>query len=273
MHQIYKPNDESFSALVGAIGGDDIGFYPIRKNAKNNKYETITPDEAISTITKELASLKFDNEAEAQIHLDAVKAGYEEVKAATEYQDQKTARLLTILAFLTAAAGTVYGKMLDLYPLSRVDHLSWPSIGIALLHILFVAYFFMVASGALISFHATQTRFKAMREQDAVTDKVKSLLFFKYISISSPKAWAAQFNLSQTDLLTIYVKHYILETYLIATKTSDKVRYLQPAQLMLQNAIRVLIAWIVFLVITAITIPMTPKDTAHQATALPSSNS
>jgi hypothetical protein len=273
MHQIYEPNDESFSAFVGSMAGDDIGYYPIRKKSENNKYETINPGEVSSTIKQELARLNFKSAKEAQIHLDVVKTGYEEVKAATEYQDQKTARLLTILAFLTAAAGTVYGKMLDLYPLSRVDHLSWPSIGIALLHILFAAYFFMVASGALISFHATQTRFKATREQDTVTDNVKSLLFFKYISISSPQAWAAQFNISQKDLLTLYVKHYILETYLIAAKTSDKVRYLQPAQLMLQNAIRLLIAWIVLLAIAAITVPMTTKDTPHQTTAPSSPNS
>lgn len=267
MHPMQELNNESFSALVGSMVGEDISYYPIRKIAKKNKYETIAPSEAANTIAQELSTLEFKSEEEAQAYLDAVKTGYEEVKAATEYQDQKTARLLTILAFLTAAAGTVYGKMLDLYPLSRVDQISWPSIGIALLHILFAVYFFTVASGALISFHATQTRFKVAPELDAVTDKVKSLLFFKYISISSPKAWASQFKLSQKDLLTLYVKHYIVETYLISAKTSDKVRYLQPAQLMLQNAIRLLIAWLVFLVIAGITIPVTTKDMTQRADA------
>src|SRR5579862_57732 len=39
-----------------------------------------------------------------------------EAKGQTEYQDQKVSRLLTIVSFLTAAAGALFSKIADCYP-------------------------------------------------------------------------------------------------------------------------------------------------------------
>jgi hypothetical protein len=237
-------------AFAAAFLGKKLAYFP---RAEGNK--TIEPQDAINSIIAQLDKLSFRDEEAAKYHLDQVKASYNEVKAATEYQDQKTARLLTILSFLTAATGAVFSKVLDIYPLGFPARLLWHDVVIAVVYILFGIYLFLIVAGALISFYAMQTRFVFKEDSDTASDKLKSLLFFKYIAITKPEAWGAEFLHSPKYLLTLYVKHYVIETYLIATKTSDKVRYIQPAQDILQLAIKVLIVWIIALIIAAGMVP------------------
>ncbi|WP_252589906.1 hypothetical protein, partial [Enterobacter sp. JH8] len=77
----------------------------------------------------------------------------------------------------------------------------------------------------------------------------------KFIYVTEPAVWGKQFLLPPKELLTEYVKHYIVETYLIAAKTSDKVRYLEPAQRILQLAIKVLVLWIISLALIVSFVP------------------
>jgi hypothetical protein len=141
---------------------------------------------------------------------------------------------------------------------------------IPVVYALFGIYMLFVSVGALISFHAMQTRFLTPKEPDTVSQKLRSLLFFKFIYVTDPTVWGKQFLLSPKDLLTEYVKHYIVETYLIAAKTSDKVRYLEPAQRLLQSAIKVLILWIISLAVVVYSVPrsnekMPPTSSQEQS--------
>lgn len=134
----------------------------------------------------------------------------------------------------------------------------------------------------MVSFHATQTRFvwsepnsdpndtvevkgnhvqigkndvykslETKREPDeAVFEEALSYLFYKSILRTTPEGWAASFVTKTTpgnkNSLTLkYYKNYITESYLVAMKCGDKLRYLQPAQKLLQCAIRLLILWLV----------------------------
>lgn len=101
-------------------------------------------------------------------------------------------------------------------------------------------------SGALVSFHAIRARY---RLPDASTStSVKSHLFFSFIVELSPDAWAKSFlshngtQISQ-ELKIEYFKNYITESYLIASKVADKMRYLEPAQQLLSHAIKMLVFW------------------------------
>lgn len=247
-------------ALLGVFFAAFIGkkmvYFPLI-----DKKTTISPTEAMARIDQALA-LNFENVDEAKHLLDEVKASYNEVKAATEYQDQKTARLLTILAFLTAATGAVFSKVVDIYPLHFDGRVNFQDVFIATVYILFGCYLLLVVIGALISFYAMQTRF-VFKEDTDIAGKSKSLLFFKYIAITTPEDWAKEFNRTSPELLAVYITQYIKETYLIAAKTSDKVRYIQPAQDILQLSIKVLILWIIALIVTAGTVPRVLQQNAH----------
>jgi len=251
MNENQEAGNGIFKATIGAILGREIGHYPVGEIDKKISVKTV-----IQRINDELASLKFANAADAAHHLDQAKASYDEVKSATEYQDNKTARLLTIMAFLTAAAGTVLAKVVEMFPLHQITAFTWQNAVAASLYILFVLYFLMVSTGALVSFYAMQTRFVTTREADVVSPRLRSLLFFKYIASTEPAVWAKGFTASDVELVTLSIKNYVVETYLIAVKASDKIRYLQPAQNTLQNAVKVLIVWIIVLVIAAYTVPM-----------------
>ncbi|RWK56805.1 hypothetical protein [Mesorhizobium sp.] len=49
--------------------------------------------------------------------MDLARESLDEVKALTDYRDGKATRLLTIITFLSALAGVLFGKLADLYPL------------------------------------------------------------------------------------------------------------------------------------------------------------
>jgi hypothetical protein len=251
MSQNHQADVGIFKATIDALCNREIGHYPVGDIDKKISVKTV-----IEKINLELKDLHFADVKQAEHHLSQAKASYAEAKAATEYQDNKTARLLTIMAFLTAAAGTVFAKVVDKFPLKPLIPSSLESYLVPLLYIAFALYFLMVVTGALISFHAMQTRFVATKEADVVINKMRSFFFFKQIATTEPTAWAQSFLATPRELVTLSIKHYVAETYLIAFKASDKVRYLHPAQRLLQNSIKVLIVWVFFLAVAAYTVPM-----------------
>lgn len=199
-----------------------------------------------------------------KIHLDQAKASYTEAKAATEYQDQKVARLLTILAFLTAAAATIFAKFIDIYAINTSDRPTLANILIYSIYGGFGIYFLVIAAGALTTFYATQTRFAIPEDKD-----FKSLLFFRGITSHTPEEWGKEFSLSEKDICTKYIEHYVIETYLIAVKTDIKVQYLNPAQKILQLAIRILIIVIFLLVVAFLFVSRDSKQHESKVAAEP----
>jgi hypothetical protein len=255
--EIMKIYSKAIDAFAAAFTGRKLDYHPreVVKAGEPNVVQ-IRPQDLSKRLGDRLAALSFKDAAEAKYHLDEVKASYAEVKAATEYQDQKTARLLTIMAFLTAAAGAIFTKVLDIYPLDFSDSTHFRNIIIFVIYSLFGFYLLLIAAGALISFYAMQTRFVFDEKSVVAAGKPQSLLFFKFISITSPEAWVEEYTASSSlQLLTTYVKHYVHETYLISIKTSDKVRRIQPAQDILQLAIKILILWILALILGTCFVP------------------
>jgi hypothetical protein len=100
-------------------------------------------------------------------------------------------------------------------------------------------------------------------------------LFFPGIIKVRPEDWAKAFldpgsaaapinspNVN-SKLATEYMKNYIIESYLVAAKVADKVRYLDPAQTLLSFAVRVLLVWIALFAIAMAIVPPSPtKATA-----------
>jgi hypothetical protein len=59
-----------------------------------------------------------------------------------------------------------------------------------------------------------------------------------------------------------YFKNHTTESYLVAAKVADKLRYLMPAQEILAWSLRMLLLWILVGSVTFAIIPERPKSTA-----------
>src|SRR3546814_10934247 len=57
------------------------------------------------------------------------------------------------------------------------------------------------------------------------------------------------------DLQLRYLRNYIVESYLVAAKVAEKLRYLQPAQTILSWSIRILLVWLILVAATMALIP------------------
>jgi hypothetical protein len=181
-----------------------------------------------------------------------VRESLDEVKGLTEYQDQKATRLLTILSFLSALAGgllTIFSKAYPFQTYLIGSDINWQAVLVITAYALFGVFVVLAISGALVVFYATKTRFKWPKE----TDAPRSRLFYAGIVSAPPQAWAKSFVtgsgpnkefIPATELQLSYTKDYILESYLVAAKVADKLRYLMPAQKILYLTVKVMLAWV-----------------------------
>lgn len=264
---------EILRALLGSLFGANLTHYPRQEKTKEN----IPSKDMLVSIGKELASLSFESSDPAKpvdikLLIDRAKDSLEEVKKQTEYQDGKAGRLLTIVAFLTAAVGTVFGKFVDIYPLHPALATGGAtSFWVASTYVLFGAYLLFIAGGAMVTFHAMSTRFVWPAGGNlADQDKVRSLLFFQQIIRTKPEAWGRAFAGDKNELLREYYKNYVAEAYLIATKVADKLRYLDPGQRLLLGGVRLLLGLFIFIMLTFALVPPTKAEGSLPPAAIPS---
>jgi len=249
-------------AIFGSFFGVDVAYHP-RREKSGAQIET---DEMIASILRGLDQFSFESNDSAKtvdpkMLMDRAKDSMEEAKKQTEYQDGKAGRLLTIVAFLTAAVGTVFGKFVDTYPLHNSPSAGVTSQWVIASYLLFGIYLLLVASGALVTFHAMSTRFVWPRGSNlADEDHVRSLLFYQQVIRTKPEAWGKAFTEDKSALLRTYYKNYVTEAYLISAKVADKLRYLDPGQKLLLWGIRVLLALFVVVMFTFALV--TPPTTA-----------
>jgi hypothetical protein len=203
--------------------------------------------------------------------INLAKASLAEAKAQTEYQDSKATRLLTVTTFLTALAGAFFANFATEYPLRTLAEQSGWTYGLLLMtYVAFLAFVLFALGGALVTFHATRTRFKYPPSATVASQSgpTKSLLFFQEIIGVTPLGWANSFvtvanadgksvATLRSDLRIQYLKNYVAETYLVAAKAADKLRYLQPAQSLLAWSLRCLLVYILLLSATQSTIKPT----------------
>jgi hypothetical protein len=164
----------------------------------------------------------------------------DEVKALTEYQDGNATRLLTIITFLSALSGVLFGRLVDGYPfnlaLSRAGAPAWHTGLILFDYFGFAIFALLSVCGALITFHATRTRFRY--PEKLRLGPTKSFLFYRSIIEIPPAEWGRSFLASDDpsklvgNLKLRYFRNYVVESYLVASKVADKLRYLEPAQVL-----------------------------------------
>lgn len=253
-------------ALFGSMFGVDVAYYPRKADGGAN----LSPEDMLKGIQDSFGGFAFSPDeliksADPKLLLDRAKDSLDEARKQTEYQDAKAGRLLTIVAFLTAAIATVFGKFIDLYPLhsgqaSVRDAAPWVMITYGL----FGLYLLLVAAGALVTFHAMSTRFVWLGGKDqADKPEVGSVLFFKQVIRTRPESWGELFAGDRGELLRTYYKNYVTEAYLISAKVADKLRYLDPGQRLLLWSIRILLGLFCSLIMTFVIVAPPPKANAE----------
>lgn len=242
-----------FVALWYALRNKEVGYFPRIDD------QTVESGTVVGDTLKSIENLKLGDDVSADDRKEALTRAREslnEVKALTEYQDQKATRLLTIITFLTALAGVLFGKLVDTAApneLISANWCDWESFLLALCYAMFIVYILAVISGAMLTFKATETRFKYPKGKK---QKPRSYIFYDGMLTVSPSDWGKSFlksdNLTKLNpnLQLEYLRNYISESYLIAAKVADKLRYLGPAQWYLQWAIRILFGWILVFALT-----------------------
>ena len=263
------------TAIWNAFRSRAIDFYP--RIAEGGGISTVGTLAVVQEMEKACARwATLDNSDALKNAIDLAKQSLAEVKAQTEYQDQKATRLLTVTTFLSALSGALFSRYMDAYPIYTITGRSFESA--ALLgcgYATFAAFVVASLSGALVTFHATRTRFKYPPYQ-TTEDQEKdpeSLLFFGGLIRSRPSAWTRGWVTAEADgglevkpmlrddLRRRYFQHLVSETYLVAAKTADKLRYLEPAQSLLAISLRCLFVWLLLLAPISILVPPTKSPT------------
>ncbi|TIN77507.1 hypothetical protein [Mesorhizobium sp.] len=256
-----------FEAIVSSFCNKGIDFYP---RLGTEKIESVSSGAIIKEMVDATKRWKDLDPADADLDkaIDLARASLNEAKQQTEYQDQKATRLLTVTTFLTALAGAFFTTFTGEYPLQmiRAVPVGWGLL-LAGTYLSFSLFVLSALTGALVTFHATRTTFKYPAEAtvDGQAGPTRSYLFFREMIGVSPTGWVDSFVTNvekdgktqialRPELKVKYLENYVIEAYLVATKTADKLRYLQPAQLLLACALRFLLIFVVLLVIAKTTI-------------------
>lgn len=257
-----------FGALARSISNVGLDFFPKLDGAATDaaSAEMIMPD-----LSKAMAgwdSLNGAKDCSIDEALELAKASLAEVKAQTEYQDSKASRLLTVTSFVSALAGFMFTAFSSGYPIDSLDisahrHHLLP----VATYLAFLLFVLSALGGALTTFHATRTRFKyPISPRPNQQGTAVSFLFYGGIVGVSPTAWAESFvddkggAVRFRDLKLQYLRNYVGEAYLIAAKTADKLRYLQPAQSMLSWALRFLVLFALLYAATVLVVPPTKPE-------------
>lgn len=256
-------------AVFESIRGREISFFPRVLNDAG-RLIPLADASAIAEIAEELRQLSETDKNKLADALKLARQSLDEVTAQTEYQDGKATRLLTILTFMSAFSGLLFSRLADGYPISQLGWGTAGSIAASTLivssYLCFAFFAICAISGALVTFHAIRARFRYPKEP-ASHGRVSSLLFYLPISRTHPQKWARSFKDSETDSICVdleieYFKNYIIESYLVAAKVADKMRFLEPAQRLQSWAITALLGWLFMIAaIFAIVSPEKKGDT------------
>lgn len=269
----------TLSAVGDALLSRDIDHYPRVKGPDGNPL-SLTSDDIVNEFVAATPHWPKIDDDDLDDAIKLARQSLDESKDQTEYQDQKATRLLTVTTFLTALSGVLFTRYNDRYALEPLWKSSWWEFAlVAFGYALFGLFLLASLSGALVTFHATRTRFKYPVQEKLARDSgdPKSRLFYSGMISVRPSAWASAYVAEQaaftpptappptflqrllprdpvtppitlrSDLKQAYFRDLVGESYLVAAKAADKLRYLGPAQGLLAFSLKCLLVWLIAL--------------------------
>lgn len=254
-----------YEAVWDALWSKTLDFYPRVKDSSGSiiSLDTRSMVKELNNATLKWTKLKAEDLEDA---IKLARQSLDESKEQTEYQDQKATRLLTVTTFLTALSGVLFTRFNDTYPIDSLSGLPCWAIGLLILGYLVFSLFLLTAlMGAIVTFHATRTRFKYPKQETAAREEgpPNSRLFYSGIISIRPRAWSSTFVIPPADgtdpklhddVVQAYYRDLVSETYLVAAKTADKLRYLEPAQNLLSASLKFLLLWLFLLPVIAMSV-------------------
>lgn len=193
-----------------------------------------------------------DNSANNDIKRSISKEIFDHMIDMLKHEDEKANRILTAMAFLTAAAAAISIPFFEDKIGLRIVFLELDlNLGLLLffLYLIFVVIgtFFMLAALGPILFIP---RLWGETRNDDKKDKICSLLFFKKITAVKRQDWKNFFNASHASKISkkIFVDR-IYESHLLAEKVDYKVNCIGKANFLYRFAL--LILWLLILSVLA----------------------
>lgn len=179
--------------------------------------------------------------------LKVAETTFKTVLDADVHQDNKANRILSAMAFLTAAAAQIFARAY-VQPVAGQQVGSISTISILGLTVnvplaAFAAYILFVLLGVLVYLNALgpplniSSRLQA-RGSSPSTNKVSSLLFFDRIGETSANTWQQHWRETETSALCHQMtENYIFESHLIAEKAKTKVTFMSLGSNLFKTAI------------------------------------
>lgn len=133
----------------------------------------------------------------------------------TEYEDGKVARILTVVAFLSAVIGALFTRFQSEY---RWSNGCWT---VKAGYVTFFAYVILVSISVYALIAAIRPRFNRLQPSETKDKTPLSFIFSREIAAVKPQAWAAYW-LKDFDAIAKAAANDIAETYLIARKIEEK---------------------------------------------------
>lgn len=139
-------------AVVNAFLNRRLTHYP-RFPVADGTWKQLSDRDMIAQVSEGLASLR-GNDANLEIAVQRGRETLDEVKALTEYQDQKATRLLTIITFLSALSGILFVRFVEIYPLHvslpLIELGTWQKVLLTASYAFFAIFAFLAICGALV---------------------------------------------------------------------------------------------------------------------------
>jgi hypothetical protein len=149
---------------------------------------------------------------------------FKEVLASDEHEDGKAQRILTAMAFLTAAAGFIFAELIRVGTGAALKFPIFTSY--AYIPLCFFAFVVTIIIGTLLFLAALGPAFnipKAWRKKEK-TSYPQSLLFSQAILQGTQTDWENHWRKSSVEKLQDELaKNYVTEAYLLAGKVKFKV--------------------------------------------------
>src|ERR1700735_5554922 len=143
-------------AVWDALRCVDMSYFPVLEKEDLIVGKSLD-DVIIGEILAELKSVQplgaSAEKSGADSVMEKARETLDEVKALTEYQDQKATRLLTIISFLSALAAALFARFSTAYPLQGYLFgrcVNWRAAEVVVSYMLFAAFVLCVVGGALV---------------------------------------------------------------------------------------------------------------------------